>query len=148
MNDDAHIHESFEQIRREHAELRELLGSVSRALADREISLEQASEMFTSLRGQIVKHFETEEQGQFFEEIIDHAPRLSDRANATCDEHEQLLAQVKQMADLALEKAGTPDWWQQLNDQFHDFSKGLMHHESQEMELMQEAYGEDIGSKD
>lgn len=148
MNDDTHIHESFEQVRREHAELRELLGSVSRALAGGEVSPEQASEMFTTLRGKIENHFETEEQGKFFEEIIDHAPRLADRVNATCDEHEQLLDQARRMAELALEKTGTADWWQQLGDQFHDFSKRLMHHESQEMELMQEAYGEDIGSKD
>lgn len=148
MNDQAHSHDSFEQVRREHEELRELLGNMSRALATREGSVENACEMFASLRTQIENHFDTEEQGQFFEQIIDHAPRLADRANAICDEHLPLLAQVRDMAALALDKADTDDWWQKLSHDFHEFSKALMHHESKEMELMQETYGEDIGSKD
>jgi hemerythrin len=148
MTNQTQSHESFEQVRREHEELRELLGSMSRALASREGSVEKACEMFASLSEYVDRHFDTEEKGDFFHAIIDHAPRLADRANAICDEHQQLLAQVQGMNQLVQTKANTDDWWKKLSDDFHDFSRSLMHHESSEMELMQEAYGEDIGSKD
>jgi hemerythrin len=148
MIERTHSHESFEKVRREHKELRELLGQMNRALASREGSVEQACEMFASLSQFVERHFDTEEQGNFFAEIIDHAPRLVDRANATCDEHQQLLAHAKQMHELACEKADTEQWWQRLTSDFQQFSQALMRHESCEMELMQEAYGEDIGSKD
>ena len=83
-----------------------------------------------------------------FDEIIEQAPRLADQAGQLCQEHVQLMEAMDQLNQLAGTQTGSAEWWQQLADRFHLLSKDLMHHEHKENELLQDAYENDIGSKD
>ena len=148
MHDAVKSREFFEQVRREHDRLRELLGSMHRVLADRHEGGDEVAAMFDSLCQRLDSHFHTEDEGELFEQIIDHAPHLADRANATRAAHDGLLNRIQEIAEQAHAKTGSDQWWQQLSEEFQHFGTELMQHENQEGELIQEAYGDDIGSKD
>ncbi len=140
--------EQLDEIRREHAELRELLGQVHHAVANRLRTVAQVAELLATLSDHIETHFQEEEFGGFFDEVVSQAPRLSERTDALREEHQRLLTLVNQLSDLALQGNGSDDWWEKLERQFHEFSKDLMHHEHKENELLQEAFVEDIGAND
>jgi len=93
-------------------------------------------------------HFDQEETSGFFKEIVERAPRLSDRADALIQEHAELRETIRQLVEQARKNRKSSNWWDETEDAFHDFSKRLMRHESEENSLLQEAYGVDIGSQD
>jgi hypothetical protein len=59
-----------------------------------------------------------------------------------------MLHTASELARFASAGSGSESWWRELNSRFHVFSKELMHHEGEENQLLQEAYQDDIGSKD
>ena len=93
-------------------------------------------------------HFAEEETAGFFDDVVDRAPRLSDRIDALRTEHQQLLAAIRRLNEVAGDGDGSADWWQRLEAAFHQFSNDLMHHESTENEILLEAYTDDIGAAD
>ena len=140
--------ETVKQIQDEHRVLRELLGQVHQALAEQSKNSEEVSSLFNSLRSQIEEHFHEEESGGFFEQIAEQAPRLEHRAEEVRNEHAHLRDSISRLCFEASTGDGSDTWWQQLNEQFHEFSKELMHHEGHEHEMLQEAYEQDIGPSD
>lgn len=148
MNQPQTKHELVEEIRREHDELRELLGNIHHMLAKRLETVAGVSEKLASLGEHVETHFAGEETAGFFDDVVDCAPRLSDRIDALRTEHQQLLSVVRQLNDVASEGDGSSDWWQRLEAAFHDFSNKLMHHEGAENEILLEAYTDDIGAAD
>ena len=52
------------------------------------------------------------------------------------------------MARQARRVHGSPDWWEQLEECFNEFSQELSRHESAENAILQEAYTQDIGDQD
>ena len=148
MNDPQANHELFEDIRREHEELRELLGEIHQMLAKRLEAVANVSEMLASLGDHVETHFAEEETAGFFDDVTDRAPRLSDRIDALRRDHLELLATVRQLNEVAGSGDGSADWWERLESAFHEFSKDLMHHESAESEILIEAYTDDIGAAD
>ncbi len=141
-------HELHEQIHREHEELRELLGRVHLLLTARVAAAADVRSCMASLREQIEGHFRDEEVEGFFEQIVDQAPRLDSRVDELRAEHAQLRSDVIKLGELANGDESGDGWWERLERGFHDFSRTLMHHETKENELLQAAYGEDIGSQD
>ncbi len=141
-------HEAGDRLRHEHEELRELLGSVHRTLTKRLETVAGVSQMFASLCNQIETHFNKEETAGFFDEIVAQAPRLSSQTEHLCNEHECLLQTARKLADQANDGDGSDDWWQQLESEFHEFSKQLMQHENKETDLLLQVYHDDIGSAD
>lgn len=148
MNEPKSQHDIMEEIRREHEELRALLGDVHQMLAKRVETVAGVSEKLASLVHQVETHFSEEETAGFFDDVIERAPRLSDRIDVLRDEHRKLQAAVRHLQELAGQGDGSADWWQRLDSAFHDFSKELMHHESCESEILLEAYTDDIGAAD
>jgi iron-sulfur cluster repair protein YtfE (RIC family) len=148
MNEPQPSHEFFEEIRREHEELRDLLGDIHQMLAKRLEAVASVSEMLASLGDHVETHFSEEETAGFFDDVTDRAPRLSDRIDALRTEHQQLLAAVRRLKEVANGGDGSADWWQRLESAFREFSKELMHHESSETEILLEAYNDDIGAAD
>lgn len=138
----------YNQVRQDHEELLEWLGRVHQALAQRSDSAEQLVDLLEGLGQHIERHFVDEESGGFFEQVVEQAPRFSERADALRREHERLRAQMAELIAAGRAGGASDAWWQQLNDTFHEFSRSLMQHENRENELLQEAYGEDVGSKD
>ncbi len=94
MNERSGEVDRYQQLQQEHAELRELLGNIHRVLSERLESVARVSEMLASLSSHIEAHFKEEEVAGFFDEIVEHAPRLSSHTEALRSEHTQLLAAV------------------------------------------------------
>ena len=148
MSEQESSHDFFEQVRRDHEELRTSLGRLSQALTNRDSSTEDIAAQLVALIEHLDQHFQDEETGGFFDEVVAQAPRYADRTNALREEHVRLLKQIRGLADAARRGEPSDSWWKELEDGFHDFSKSLMHHENQENELLQDTYDEDVGSKD
>ena len=148
MNKPQTKHELSEEILREHEDLRELLGKIHRMLANRLESVASVSEMLASFGEHVELHFAEEETAGFFDDVVDRAPWLSNRIDALRTEHQQFLAAVRKLNEVAADGDGSADWFQRLESAFHRFSSELMHHESVENAILLEAYTDDIGAAD
>jgi len=140
--------ELFEEIRREHEGLRNLLAGLHKVLGDRLEQVEEVSRRMESLSARIETHFNQEELTGFFDRIVDRAPRLSEQIDDLRAEHQSMLSDVRALHEISVDGDGSPAWWQRLEDKFHQFSKELMQHEHKENQLLQQAYDEDIGAAD
>lgn len=138
-------HQLYEEIRREHEHLRELLGGLHQTLSGRAEAAGTASEMMSSLQQHVQEHFNEEEEGGFFHEVVCQAPRLSDRTESLKSEHVALAATVAELVEAAENER---DLCTALERRFHDFSKSLMQHEGKENDLLLDAYELDIGRAD
>jgi iron-sulfur cluster repair protein YtfE (RIC family) len=148
MTSNSSNEEALKRIQEEHHELRELLGKIHQALTQHRQDIAEVSSLLNTLKDQIEEHFREEEEGGFFEQITDQAPRLQHRAGEVRDQHADLSERISQLCVQASTGSGDESWWQEMERQFHDFSKELMHHEGRENELLQDAYAQDIGPTD
>ena len=139
---------AIKQVEQEHEELRELIGTIHKTLADPTSTVTQVREKLVALCDKLESHFRTEEEDGFFTQITDQAPRLTDQADKLCDEHRTMLDEAKSLAIRAIRCDQFHELQQEIQPAFHEFSKHLMHHESEENEMLQEAYWEDIGPGD
>lgn len=135
----------YDEIRREHEHLRELLGNLHQALIVRREAANKLEALVTSLQEHVRVHFHEEEEGGFFSEVVAQAPRMSDRAEELKNEHVELGATVVELVTMANEES---ELCKSLDAKFHVFSKALMQHESKENELLLDAYEDDIGLAD
>lgn len=138
----------FEDIRREHDELRVKLRTVNRLLTGRVAAIHQVAESLNSLSDQLEVHFFDEENGGLFQTVCQQAPRFTRRSKRIRAEHAWLLEMFRNVVEIAQKGDGSDEWWKELERAFHQFSINLMHHESKESELLQDAYSEDIGAAD
>ncbi len=86
-------------------------------------------------------------------EALERAPRLSKRAEQLYEQHEMLAEMLGELRDFVrhLDPADvmpTNDWWQELARRFQTFGKQLLRHESDEDDLVQEAFTRDLGTCD
>ena len=138
----------FGRIDAEHQELRDLLARIHRTLANDQSSVEEVTKLLRTLCDDLRAHFRNEEEQGFFSQITDHAPRLTSHADSLCGEHLEMLLDAEALAKQSEMGDGTDRWRQALSEAFHSLSKQLMHHESEENQLLQQAYSEDIGGQD
>jgi iron-sulfur cluster repair protein YtfE (RIC family) len=141
-------HEVYQEMLREHEELRALLGKVNQLITDCTASPSEVQETVHALCHHIQTHFETEESEGYFAEALMQAPRVSERVAALKAQHVQLREQLAKIAEIVGAFKATGDDWKVLAEHIHHFSVDLMHHENSENELLQEVFTDDIGSKD
>ena len=137
-----------ESIVHEHAQLRLILDSVRETLLDRQATPQVVAAMIIELSSRIKQHFDHEEQGGFFEEVIDVAPRLSDRAEALLQQHLEFVDQLDLLQQHAESPAPSDSWWARLIQLFDEFLHRFLAHEQAENALLLQAYNEDIGAED
>jgi carbon storage regulator len=137
-----------DRVMREHDALRAKLREIHSVLAQPEPTSDDIETLLREFINTLLVHFSTEENEGFFDEVTAHASRLSGEAGKLCIEHKQLLREADELCRFAA--AGSPSitWWRELHSRCHVFSKRLMHHESEENKLLQEAYQSDIGAYD
>ena len=138
----------FEQMQHEHELLRERIKVLHQTIDLRQASLEEVVRLLQDLRDVLDIHFSEEECGGFFDQIVARAPQLSRQAKHLTEEHVQLLQETDSLIRFAARGTGQPICWRTLALRFQDFSKLLMHHESDENGMLQRAYQEDLGTKD
>ena len=141
-------HEIFKKIKQEHDALRGKFRRIHDVLAGPEIAADEMARLLREFQNALIVHFSNEESDGFFEEVTTHAPRLTGRADQLCHEHEQLRHKAEELCRFA--ETGSPSvaWWRKLSSRCHEFSKQLMHHESEENKLLQQTHNEDIGASD
>ena len=139
---------AYEQARREHEQLRERLKFLHHQLELRQVPLAEMERLLNEFRGRLESHFHSEEHEGFFDQVVSRAPQLSRQADSLSHEHVELLQGLDSLIGLAGCDTDQPQCWRVLTLRFEDFMKQLMHHESEENGMLQEAYSDDLGTKD
>jgi iron-sulfur cluster repair protein YtfE (RIC family) len=137
-----------ELTRLEHEQIRERLKVLHRMLAARTAPLEEVDRLFHEFRTILSQHFSNEERDGFFDQIVARAPQLSRQADSLTHEHADMLGQLDAILAGVQRGTGRPLCWQTLALRFETFMKRLMHHESEENGMLQQAYVDDLGTKD
>jgi iron-sulfur cluster repair protein YtfE (RIC family) len=138
----------YEQTQQEHEQLRERIKFLHQRIDVRPASPDEIARLLRELRDALVTHFRNEEHDGFFDQIVTRAPQLSRQAQKLTHEHVDFLQHADALIQLAESCAGEPICPATLAAGFHDFSKLLMHHESEENGMLQSAYQDDLGTKD
>ncbi len=142
------------EIKEDHHELRQLMHHTS-AMLDRlgpeEIEYARLVEMFSKLRDQLAMHFSLEEAYGYFEDAMVVAPHLSRRAEVLRGQHFDLFADLCRLVESAeqlLYHEQPTSLLERLAGQYRRFLVRFREHESQECDLILEAFNDDIGTGD
>ncbi len=148
MSHDNRQREGYQQMLREHEELRALLGKIHQLTSECTAPVAEVRETVTAFRRHVEQHFEAEESDGYFADAVLQAPRVSERVAALEAQHTRLREQLGGIAEVVAAFQASETDWKTLGEQLHQFSVDLMHHENEENELLQEVFTDDIGSKD
>jgi iron-sulfur cluster repair protein YtfE (RIC family) len=138
-------HDRLERIKREHADLGRQVAELRTALSD-EGNFDRLTTLLGSLKDELVEHFEIEEGGGYFHEVVAFAPRLNSRAEFLLNQHKEMLQQLVAVCKSAMESSGR-DWRRTVNH-VNEFIDTLIEHEREENALILDAYDQDIGAQD
>ncbi len=108
-------------------------------------------ETLGGLRDQLAIHFSLEEAYGYFEEAVDVAPRLSEKAERLRGEHETLFLDACDLVDRAeqlLYVNAAAAATKKVALRFVAFRREFQEHESNEEELILQALDDDIGVGD
>ncbi|MFO0915652.1 MAG: hemerythrin domain-containing protein [Pirellulales bacterium] len=132
----------------EHGELNSAIEALQEALVKRSAAPGQLLATFQELARCVRRHFEHEEEGGYFANVLETAPWLRDRVGELLRDHPEMTRQL----DVLLEYTGrgTPNgrWWDSLDEMFTRFRETFGAHETAENNLLQESICRDVGTKD
>lgn len=148
MTSESSEFEKFQKIQEQHRQLASLLEQIESALTQRSSPINDVVDLIGQLGHQLTKHFQSEEAGGYFEEALDEAPQLFDRANALMLQHPKMTQSARKLVEAADPETDPDLWWQQTTERFEALRVELKKHEREEDRLIQEAYTRDIGSHD
>jgi hypothetical protein len=140
--------EVIEDIEREHRALHKKLRAIHDVLSSDLNTRDEFVAMLLDLRKALEVHFANEEFHGFFGEVITHAPHLKREADVLCVEHRDMLHTATELARFAGAGSCSVPWWRELRTRFDAFSDQLLRHESDENELLQRTYMDDLGETD
>ena len=115
------------------------------------MSRRQLHAALARLRDQLAMHFALEEAYGYFEDAIEVAPWLSTTAENLRSQHDDFYNEVCGIVDQAeqlLHHEVPGQLLREVVDRFDDFYATFQKHESAETQLIQQAFGEDVGSGD
>ena len=144
----------LQEIKDDHHELRQLMHHICAMLGrsgPAEIEYPRLVEMFGKLRDQLAMHFSLEEAYGYFDDAISVAPHLSRRAESLRSQHSGLFSDACRLAESAeqLSRHGNAAAaLARLAGEYRRFSAQFHDHESQECDLILEAFNDDIGTGD
>lgn len=135
-------------IARQHIQIEALVEALhTRFEAGKKVTRNLVS-LLNSLTAHLEMHFEMEEEHGYFEELIQRAPRLSDHVNTLLKQHSELLSESCKLVEIARKAFADDVESLELLERFKRFRLKLLGHEKAEIDLLQEAYTRDLGSKD
>ncbi len=142
------------EIKEDNLRLRELLEEVERLVQSSEDDtscFRRLAEALSELRDQLALHFSLEEAYGYFEDAVEVAPNLSERASELRSQHSTLFLDACRLAEMAEqrlygEKGG--DILQKIALSYAQFQQALRQHESREGDLIMEAFESDTGVGD
>jgi hypothetical protein len=145
----AFLKEIKDDNRRVHELLDEAGGVI--AAAPLENSSRRLVECLTELRDQLALHFSLEEAYGYFEDALDVAPRLSERAAELRSQHSEMFVAVCRAVEDAeqwLYHEAKGDVLPRVAQQFENFRREFREHEEREAELILDAWSSDVGVGD
>lgn len=142
----------LQEIKEVNEELWKLLRTVRNRVSAKLLTeqLEETLPLLAELRDQLALHFALEESYGYFEDPVEVAPQLAEKALALRDEHRVIYVELSDLVEQAERmfydgQHGTLLTW--LGPRFVSFDVRLKDHESRENELILAAY-DDIGVGD
>jgi len=138
----------FDQIRDEHLQLDWSFERVRTALARRRMESGALARLFVELVRMVERHFEHEEEGGYYNDVVEHAPHFSADVERLKQQHNSLLESLKKISRLAASGDGSAPWWRTMRVDFHEFVCCCDKHEALENDIVQRAYTQDIGEQD
>lgn len=144
----------LQEIKQDNVELKQLLRAMSSQLMQRRPRMSDPRslvDLLVRLRDQLAIHFSLEEAFGYFENAVEVAPRLSERAEELRGEHELFyrdICNLCEQAEKLLYHESTGQGLRQIAARFASFHDALEQHEARETELIMEALDDDIGVGD
>jgi iron-sulfur cluster repair protein YtfE (RIC family) len=128
----------------EHRALRALLDEIKRASADTPAAADEVKPRLDTLRERLAAHFEGEEEGGLFEQIMEEAPEQAHECQKLCDEHASLLKRVDELRAAEAATRAEPAWGQGVRALLDD----LAQHEARENEILIRALDGSVEAQD
>ena len=148
MSNETMTHDYYELIKREHHELGVALHDTEAAFEARPRDIAAIQIAVEHLFQLLESHFTHEEEGGFLHEAIERAPRVSRRASELLEQHAALRSAIASLREQVSSADAESRTWDKSHGMFIALMADLGKHESGENALLQEAYTEDIGTKD
>jgi hypothetical protein len=141
------------EIKDDNRRVHELLDQAGGLLAatPREVPPRRVVETLSELRDQLALHFSLEEAYGYFEDAVDVAPRLSERAAELRSQHAVMFVALCQIVDEAerwLYHEAQGEVRRLVVQRFDKFRREFREHESREAELILDAWSSDVGVGD
>ena len=148
MTDEPNSHDYSEMIKREHRELHAALGAAQGVMRDSPLDPAVVRSTIGRLRQCVESLFAHEEESGYMREVVQRAPRFSERVEQLLEEHSHILGNIKSLCDQVNWIREGPVPWDDIKCKFADFAACLSKHETRENSILQKAYTSDIGTKD
>jgi len=132
----------------QHHELRDFLHEGTQLLADTGWAVDDLFSLLAVLRRHLREHFEHEEQGGYFHEVIVARPQLAPRANALLEQHGDFMATLDGLLALVGTETLSSVSRSEIESRWQRFSSEFCRHEAGEVDLLQFVFNEDLGSGD
>ncbi len=137
----------LEKIKDEHMALGRKI-SRFRRLVESRATPEELQNALIDLKAELAEHFELEEEGGYFSDAVEVAPRLKGQVDRLLAEHTELLDIVGELLVQSETCQDDDEAWKKFHAHAIDFVKRQAGHERAENSMVQEAYERDIGDKD
>jgi hypothetical protein len=137
------------QIHDEHDRIEALIAEVRWVLLKpSETHLSIIKELMDELAALFKDHFAHEEEGGYFDEIMQRDPTVARRVEQLRQDHRAMLAAVNNMNRQLQHADSTPLWFAMIGTDFADFVQRCERHQHEENRLVQEGYLRDVGEGD
>jgi DnaK suppressor protein len=146
--------DSLNQLRVQHLGLRQLLQAIEETLREHRADVERESTgaaalaLLGDLARELPEHFQLEERGGYFSDVIAAAPRLSGRAEELCKEHAGFQRQSRELLERAQSAGTAAERWAEVEADFAQVSASLAAHEEAENTLMRAVLKDDLSALD
>lgn len=136
------------ELQAEHQELRDLFHEGTQLLADPDWAVDDMFSLLAVLRRHMQEHFEHEEQGGYFREVILVSPQLASHAAALLKQHACFMATVDQLIAAVGTELVSTAVRSEISAEWQRFNSEFCQHEAGEVDLLQLVFNEDLGTGD
>jgi len=137
-----------QSLQAQHHELRDFLKEGTQILADPLWAADDLFSLLAVLRRHMLEHFEHEEKGGYFREAILIRPQLAPQAEALLEQHADFVAMIEELLVMARTDNIPAAVRNDLETRWQQFNIEFCRHEAGEVDLLQDAFTEDLGTGD
>lgn len=142
----------LQEIKADHQQLKELLEELRKLLALPPALVNhqrQCVDLLGKLADQLAFHFSLEEAYGYFEDALEHSPRLDTQAAELRNQHGDLFVAARDLAEYAAAAdLSQTNHAEKVAKLFNTFDDALKKHESAELNLVLTALEQDLGGGD